>query len=58
MTTYEVSIVIKSYTIVFEQLYERYAGLTQKNMNTKTKKKMLLEELKVMFISADIRKTK
>jgi len=32
--------------------------MTQKHMNTKTKKKLLLDEFKMIFIFADVRKTR
>lgn len=58
MSSYEVNVVLKSYTFIFEKIYEKYAGMTQKNMNPKAKKKMLLEEFKILCLHADLRKTK
>ena len=52
------SIVVKSYSIILEKIYQKYAGITQKNLNTKQKKKILLEEYKTMFLKAEVRKTK
>lgn len=50
--------VLKSYTPIFERIYEKYAGMTQKNMNTKAKKRMLLEEFKILCLNAELRKTR
>ena len=58
LTSYDMTIIVKSYYTVLEQIYEKYAGITQKNLNTKTKKKMLLEEYKMMMLQAELRKTK
>lgn len=32
--------------------------MTQKNMNTKAKKRMLLEEFKILCLNAELRKTR
>lgn len=50
LTSYDLSVVISSYSTFFELLYDKYAGTNQRNLNTQMKKKLLLDEFKIMFL--------
>ena len=58
LCTYEVNTVLKSYAPFLDRIYEKYAGLTQKNLNPRMKKKLLLEEYCILCLTAELRKTR